>query len=247
MRIWQQRLESEEADRTLRRLSGRTFSAINRRGKYLLFDVGEGKALMIHLGMTGSIDLSHPTAEPEKHAFLGISLDDGRELRLSDPRGFGEARFLADHELLSLDRRLGPEPLSEDFSLDYCTAEFGKRSGVIKGLLLNQSIVAGLGNIYVDEALWRAQIHPQRRANTLAQHEVKALRCAVIRVVTDAIEHRGTTFSDYRDLYGRSGDNGPRLSVFHRAAEPCPRCGGPIEFIRVSGRGTSLCPNCQSK
>jgi len=245
-RIWQQRLDGQVADRELRRLSGRVIHAIARRGKYLLFDVGDGDALLIHLGMSGSIALIDPACEPEKHAFLGLRLDDGRELRLSDPRGFGEARHLAGGEVSALDGRLGPEPLSPEFSTDYLAGQFARRSALVKGLLLNQSIVAGLGNIYVDEALWVARVHPERRANTLTRHEVEALGRAVVQVLTEAIERRGTTFSDFRDLYGRPGDNGPSLRVFHRAEEPCPRCGGPIRLIRVSGRGSSVCPACQA-
>jgi len=246
-RIWQQRLDGRVTDRDLGRLSGRVIHAIARRGKYLLFDVGDSDALMIHLGMTGSIGLSDPATEPDKHAFLGLRLDDGRELRLSDPRGFGEARPLSADEIRALEGRLGPEPLSHEFSADYLAGQFARRSALIKGLLLNQSIVAGLGNIYVDEALWMAQVHPERRANTLTRHEVEALGRAVVQVLTEAIERRGTTFSDFRDLYGRRGDNGPSLRVFHRAEEPCPRCGGPIQLIRVSGRGSSVCPACQAK
>ena len=245
-RIWQARTEQNTLEDGLAlHLEEHTISSVRRRGKYLLLDLDSAEALMIHLGMTGHLWLSGRDDEPEKHHYLTLALDDGRELRLSDPRGFGEARALTRDEVEALWRRLGPEPLSPEFSAEYLAAQLARRKALIKPLLLNQTIVAGLGNIYVDEALWGARVHPLRRANTLAPAEGHAVHDAIVEVIGASIERRGTTFSDFRDLAGAPGRNRDYLQVFHRDDAPCPRCETPIQMMRVGGRGTSFCPTCQ--
>ena len=139
--------------------------------------------------------------------------------------------------------RLGPEPLAAEFSARYLAQQLARRKALIKPLLLNQTIVAGLGNIYVDESLWGARVHPLRRANTLAEDETVALHRAIVDVIGASIERRGTTFSDFRDLAGDPGLNGQYLWAYHQGT--CRRCGTPIETMRVGGRGTSFCPECQ--
>lgn len=246
VRIWQARTgHGDPVEQLALRLDERRITSVGRRGKYLLIQLDSDEVLMVHLGMTGRLSLTGPDAEPEKHLFLTLALDDGRLLRLSDPRGFGEARALTPEESEALDRRLGPEPLAADFSADYLTDQLARRKALIKPLLLNQTIVAGLGNIYVDESLWGARVHPLRRANTLVSGEATAIHDAIVDVIGASIERRGTTFSDFRDLSGARGRNWEYLRVFHRGDAPCPRCGEAIQMMRVGGRGTSFCPACQ--
>ena len=245
-RIWQARVgQADPMEQMALRLDERCISAVRRRGKYLLLELDSGETLLIHLGMTGHLGLTSPDAQPEKHLFLTLGLDDGRQLRLSDPRGFGEVRLLTHEQAEVLDRRLGPEPLAAAFSAGYLAEQLGRRKALIKPLLLNQSVVAGLGNIYVDESLWAARVHPLRRANTVVAGEAHALRDAIVELIGASIARRGTTFSDFRDLSGAPGQNREYLQVFHRGATPCPRCGAQIQMMRVGGRGTSYCPACQ--
>jgi len=206
----------------------------------------DGDALLIHRGMTGNLFLKQPSDPPDAHLHLALLLDDGRELRLCDHRGFGEVRWVSGEEIAALCARLGPEPLGPAFTAKYLAGQLARRSALVKALLLNQSVVAGLGNIYVDEALWAAMVHPARRANTLSEAEAASIRDAIVRLVRESIDCRGTTFRDYKDLYGRPGGNSRHLQVFHRAKEPCPRCGEPIQLVRAAGRGSSVCLACQS-
>lgn len=235
----------QTAEELRQRAEGGTFRSISRRGKYLLLHLDGDDTLLIHRGMTGNFLLRDPGQPLDPHVHLALTLDDGRQLRLCDARGFGEVRVLASDDVRVLHRRLGPEPLEPDFSFDYLVAQFGRRTALTKALLLNQHLVAGLGNIYVDESLWAAAIHPARRAHTLRAEEIAALRGAIVDVLNEAIERRGTTFSDYKDLYGLPGGNGAHLRIFHRAGQPCHRCGTVIQIIRAAGRGSSICPECQ--
>jgi len=140
---------------------------------------------------------------------------------------------------------LGPEPLSDEFTVEGLAQALAGRKGAIKQVLLAQEIIAGLGNIYADEALFYASIHPLRRANTLTHVEVARLREGIVSVLTLGIEHGGTSFSEYRDLWGEAGDNYNHVRVYHRQGQPCLRCGTPIERITVGQRSTHFCPNCQ--
>src|SRR6266545_1034736 len=244
LRIWEARTGyGDRATDLALRLDEQLITSVGRRGKYLLLDLDSGETLMIHLGMSGRLWLTSHEADREKHLFLTLTLDDGRELRLFDARGFGEARVLTLDERTALDRRLGPEPLAPEFTAGYLAVQLERRKALIKPLLLNQTIVAGLGNIYVDESLWGARIHPLRRANTLISEEAESLHDAIVEVIDAAVERRGTTFSDFRDLAGDPGLNGQYLWAYHRGE--CRRCGSEIQMMRVGGRGTSFCPACQ--
>ena len=174
-------------------------------------------------------------------------LDNSSELRFNDPRKFGRIFVMrADGSERPLPwAHMGPEPLNGEFTVPALQAALHGRSGLIKPLLLNQRLVAGLGNIYVDEALYRARIHPERRANTLKQAEIRRLHEAIRAVLAAAVEGRGTTFSTYTDIEGRAGLYQGSLQVFQRAGEPCPRCGSPIVRLVVGGRGTHVCRRCQ--
>jgi formamidopyrimidine-DNA glycosylase len=146
-----------------------------------------------------------------------------------------------EHPLIS---RLGPDPFSQDFSPEYLRSVLDRKAA-IKGLLLDQSVVAGLGNIYVDEVLFAAGVHPTRKANTLDSAEIEAIYSATRDILREAIELRGTTFDSYHDAFGETGKYQHQLKVFARAGEPCPVCGTEIQKLRVAGRGTHVCPNCQ--
>jgi len=146
------------------------------------------------------------------------------------------------HPLIS---RLGPDPFSEEFTVGYLAEAFSGRKASVKGLLLDQSLVAGLGNIYVDEVLFAAGVHPVRKADTLASAEVEALHAATLDILGRAIEARGTTFDSYHDAFGETGKFQHQLRVFDRGGEPCPACGAEVVKLKVAGRGTHVCPECQ--
>jgi formamidopyrimidine-DNA glycosylase len=174
-----------------------------------------------------------------------FNLAGGRRLLFTDPRKFGRIELWpSDREQEAL-KGLGPEPLSGEFTSEILAKSLAGRKGPIKQVLLNQEVIAGLGNIYADEALYYAFIHPLRRANSLTPTEVQLLHEGIVSVLTHGIEHGGTSFSEYRDLWGEAGDNYNHVRVYHQQGKPCPRCGTPIERIVVAQRSTHFCPNCQ--
>lgn len=231
----------------MERVQNRRIMGVTRRGKYAIFGLDSGDALIIHRGMSGSVLLRSASSPPESHVRITFSLDDGTELRFNDPRKFGRVYVM---EGSGAERPLpwaamGPEPLQDDFTADVLAQGLQGRKALIKPLLLNQQTVAGLGNIYVDEALFQAGIHPERRANTLAVDEIALLHTAIKNVLATAVEGRGTTFNSYTDIEGRAGEYQRALQVFHREGEACPRCGTEIVKFVVGGRGTHICPGCQ--
>lgn len=228
-------------------LPGRRITGTGRRGKYLLIYFHDETALVIHLRMTGRLVYAQGLATIDKHTHVIFSFSDGSTLAFSDVRKFGTIWWLPVIRLPEIKgmATLGPEPLSEDFHFTYLDTEVEKRTANIKALLLNQQFIAGLGNIYADETLHRAGIHPDRRARTLTQAERKALFSAIREVLAEAIICRGTSMSDYRDASGALGEFQNRLQVYGRRDESCRRCGQKICRIVVAGRGTHYCPDCQ--
>ena len=223
---------------------GRRIEDVGRRGKFLTFTLSGGRTLLVHLRMTGSL-LVREASEPwETHARLSLRLDNGKEMRFVNVRKFGRVYLVRDPDEVLGD--LGPEPLDDAFGVAEFRSLFGNRRGMIKPLLLDQRFIAGLGNIYVDEALVRAGVHPRRRADTLAAEDLSRLYHAVQEVLREAIANEGTSRSDYVRPDGSEGTYGERLRVSGRAGEPCPRCGTEIVRIVVGGRGTYICPWCQS-
>jgi len=170
-------------------------------------------------------------------------MDDGRELRFSDSRRFG--RLLLTDSAEEISARLGPEPLSEGFSLDAFHAQLTARRGTVKPLLLDQRFVAGVGNIYADEALWAAGIDPRRKADTLKRDEIARLYFALRSVLSSGIEHQGASINWYRKPDGTRGEQQDHFNIYGRAGKPCPRCGAVIQKIRLGQRGTHYCPSCQ--
>ncbi len=242
---WSRSVALPAADELAVELPGRRFLNVSRRGKFLQFDLSGPGYLLIHLRMTGHLAVQPDTAEPHPYARVVFHLTDDRRLTFSDPRKFGRLYWL-DHPDLVLGR-LGPDPLADDLTLGGFAALMHGRRGSIKPLLLDQGVLAGLGNIYTDEALFRAHIHPQRKACTLSDDEVEHLYGAVREVLLQAIDNRGTTLEDdrFRDAEGHPGGNRPHLMVSRHREQPCPCCGAILERTVVGGRGTYFCPHCQ--
>jgi formamidopyrimidine-DNA glycosylase len=228
-------------------LTGRRIEAANRRGKYLLFPLDDGNTMVVHLRMTGRLLVMPPDAPTVRFEHLRMALSSGEQLRFADQRKFGRVSIFTPEDVERLESRLGPEPLSSALTADHLHAALQRRTGSIKGALLDQRLIAGLGNIYVDEALWETRIHPLTRANALGLDDLDALLVAIRAILTAAIANQGTSFSTFENPYGEAGSNARNLKVYGRAknAGACERCGTPLERIVVAGRGTTFCPNCQ--
>ncbi len=220
---------------------------LDRRGKYLLFYLDNGKVMVVHLRMTGRLWFVTPGTPPDRFTRIIFKLEDGDALLYADSRTLGTLYALPADELWRISglATLGPEPLSAEFTPEYFRECIAGRRVTIKGLLLNQKLIGGLGNIYVDEALALAGVRPERQAAGLTDEEAARLYNAVSAVIAQGIEYGGTTFRDYRDGAGQKGSNQHHLRVYGRKNEACPVCGTPIERSEVAGRGTHFCPHCQ--
>lgn len=238
-------LEGATPEEFARDLQGQKINGIGRRGKYLLIDLANGRRLAAHLRLSGRMIVSASWEPIDKYVHVVFSLDNGQELRFGDVRKFGRIAFLGEREYGALHRRLGVEPLSDDFSVEMLAEMLRGRKTRIKPLLLDQKFIAGLGNIYVDEALFLAGIHPAREARSISPEETARLHGAIHRVLTASIANRGTTLVDYRNADGSRGNNREMLLVFRRTGQPCPRCGTAVERLKLGGRGTHICPKCQ--
>jgi formamidopyrimidine-DNA glycosylase len=235
-----------DVDRLKPLLIGRQFLTPRRRGKFLLIDLEPPGSLLVHLGMTGRIQLVKASIPRDDHTHLVIHLNDGRQLRFVDPRRFGLVDWLdpgAEGRDPSL-ARLGVEPL--DPSLDKVLPPLLRsRRAPLKNLLLDQRLVAGIGNIYAAEALWRSGIHPRRSGNRTSLARLQRLADAIQAVLAEAIERGGTTLRDFADPAGEMGYFAMRLSVYGRQGEPCGNCGAVIRSAVIGGRTTAWCPKCQ--
>ncbi len=220
---------------------------LDRRGKYLLFFLDNDRVMVVHLRMTGRLYYVKPGTPPDRFTRVVFALDGGDALLYADSRTLGTLYALPADELWRISglATLGPEPLSAEFTADYFREKLAGRKVTIKGLLLNQKLIGGLGNIYVDEALALAGVRPDRPAASLTEEEAARLYAAVNAVIAQGIEHGGTTFRDYRDGTGGKGRNQDHLRVYGRRNEACSVCGTPIERSEVAGRGTHFCPHCQ--
>jgi formamidopyrimidine-DNA glycosylase len=244
---WPRTVEGLSPQAFRRRLVGLAVTAIRRRGKFIVLDFTDGRHLLIHLRMTGHLELSSPAVNRSRHQHVILGLGPHRELRFSDPRKFGRF-YLADNAGAMLDR-LGPEPLAPAFTSRILHARLRSRRRVLKPLLLDQRFIAGLGNIYVDEALWEARLHPARRSDSLDGEESRALHRAIRKVLRRGLKNLGTTLGSGRTTFysvgRRPGRNRDQLRVFRRTGAPCPRCRGLIVRIVLGQRSTHLCPSCQ--
>lgn len=228
-------------------LTGRSFVDTGRRGKYLLLRLDSGLFLIVHLRMTGRLLLVPSTDPPVRFEYLAIHLGNEMDIRFGDQRKFGRLILSTPDDVSSLDRKLGPEPFASSLNAISLGRALARRPGKIKNALLDQRVIAGLGNIYVDEALYRARIHPERPANSLTVDELKRVLRAVRLVLNQALERQGTTFSSFENPYGEPGTNARFLRAYGRARDggQCQRCQAPLERIVVGGRGTTFCPRCQ--
>ena len=229
-------------------LLGQSFLDLSRRGKYLIFSLERGLELVAHLRMTGKLIYYSDSGIPQaKHTSAIFNFGSQGELRFEDVRKFGTLDLVREGEytqIKGLDT-LGVEPLSQDFTWQFLEDAVKNRSAKIKGFLLDQRHIAGLGNIYVDESLFMAQIHPERTAQSLKRAEIKRLHQAIQEVLTEAILGQGTTLRDYRTGYGREGSFQNRLQIYGKKGEKCPRCGVDLEHKKVAGRTSHYCPACQ--
>jgi len=228
-------------------ITGCRITRLGRRGKYLLLYLTGDNILIIHLRMTGRLVYTEQCEPPAKHTHVVFSLSDGNQLRFIDMRQFGRLQLAPVQALNQVKglKDLGPEPLERQFSRDYLRRELKRKRVRIKSLLLDQTFIAGLGNIYADEALHRARLNPKCIANSLSPREVANLYHSIIEVLQEGIENRGTTFRDYVDGDGRKGNYQELLRVYNREGCPCPQCGTAIVRIKVGGRSSYFCPTCQ--
>lgn len=231
-------------DEFAREIAGATVRRVDRRGKWILIRLSGGRTLAIHFMLFGRLRLEPADAPREKNVLLALLLDTGEELRLIDRLGYARVALLPDaalDERLGLDT-LGPEVLAEEFTPQTLELRLAKKRVPVKPALLDQHVVAGMGNRDADESLWRAQINPRRPARDLSHEEAERLATAMQDVLREGIERRGTL----QDLWGRRGTQMSHRHIFERAGKPCPRCGTPIERIEQSGRQTFYCPVCQA-
>ncbi len=228
-----------------RLLAGQPVTGVRRRGKYLVIDTPAG-SLIIHLGMSGSLRVVPAGTPPGPHDHVDLLLDDGRCLRLRDPRRFGLVLFTRrdplTHPLL---KDLGPEPLAPGFGGDDLWRRARGRRTAIKNFIMDGRVVAGVGNIYANEALFRAGIHPARPAGRISRARMARLAAAIRAVLEEAIAAGGTTMRDFTDSQGKPGYFALSLAVYGREGEPCPRCGHPIRHVVIGQRSTCYCPRCQ--
>lgn len=228
-------------------LLGARVRSVARRGKYIVMPLDTGDDLVVHLGMTGHLLVCAAAAPVAPHTHLRCRLDDGRELRFDDVRRFGRLLLGAPDALLASRAigRLGVEPLGDEFSAKALDAYLRRTTRPVKVALLDQSGVAGLGNIYVDESCHRAGVRPTRRCHTLTRAQRAALFTAIPVVLNQAIVNRGTTFDDFRDLWDARGNHAEQLQVYGRGGKPCYRCGRLLRRTLLAGRATVYCPGCQ--
>jgi formamidopyrimidine-DNA glycosylase len=240
---WCRPLAPGEVEAALR---GRHVERLSRRGKYLVWELTGDLFLLMHLRMTGTLLLDPPV--PTGHARVRFALDD-HVLVFDDPRRFGTGELALGPDALAafFDARLGVEPLEQSFTAEHLYALARTSRAPVKAFLLDQKRVAGVGNIYADEALYRARVHPLRPANRLSRAHCAAIRDAVVESLLAGLEAKGATIDDFRDPHGVSGSFQDQFLVHLREGEPCPSCGGPVRKLRVAGRGTYVCERCQPR
>jgi formamidopyrimidine-DNA glycosylase len=245
---WPRSIANMAPGRFARTLTGLRVARIYRRAKFIIFELGTHEAaLLIHLRMSGRLRIARSGDKALKHEHVCITFEDERELRLHDTRKFARVYLCASAEEITAE--LGPEPLGPEFTLKEFRSLLRKRSRMLKPLLLDQRFIAGLGNIYVDEALWDAGLHPCRSASTLTAAESGKLFAAIPRVLKRGLHNLGTTLgtgkANFFSVAGRRGDNSSQLRVFRRTGLPCPRCGTDVTRIIVGQRSTHICAACQ--
>jgi formamidopyrimidine-DNA glycosylase len=240
---WPRQLATHDLEALNWQIQGQRIEAISRRAKYLLFHLSGGDTLIIHLRMSGHLSVVDANRPRHKHVHTTFLLDNGRELRFKNMRKFGRVYLTADaEEILG---HLGPEPLADDFTPDTLWKRLHGRTRALKPLLLDQTFIAGIGNIYADEALFYAKLHPRRPANTLSPDESDSLYTATRKVLIMGIDREGASIDLYAKPDGSRGDMQNAVAVFRRSGQPCYQCHTPISRIVMNGRSTHFCPQCQ--
>ncbi|MFI8575017.1 DNA-formamidopyrimidine glycosylase [Rossellomorea aquimaris] len=245
--FWPKMIKSPvEPDEFVHSLKGQEILEMRRRGKFLIFYLND-VALVSHLRMEGKYNLSDSQDPIEKHTHVIFHFTDNTELRYRDVRKFGTMHlFRKGEELLHLPLlQLGPEPFKSEFTAGYLAEKLSRTERIVKATLLDQTVLVGLGNIYVDEALFRAGIHPDRKSKSLSPEEIEHLHKEIIHTLTEAVEMGGSTIRSYVNSQGQMGMFQQNLFVYSRKEEPCRKCGTPIEKKVSAGRGTHYCPDCQ--
>jgi formamidopyrimidine-DNA glycosylase len=238
----------QPAERFELEVAGSTVERVGRRAKSVVLYLADGRVLTVALRMTGALLIAAPGTAPDPHARVVFDLADGRELRFRDARKFGRIGLYPGRgrrRVADVFARHGPEPLAPSFTARRLAERLRRRTARLKSLLLDQSFVAGVGNIYADEALWRARLHPLRRADTLTDAEIRRLHRAIRAALREGLAGGGASYRDYVDPDGEPGLAAERMRVYRRTGEPCFRCGRPIERIVVGQRATHFCPRCQ--
>jgi formamidopyrimidine-DNA glycosylase len=240
-------VEQPSTEEFARRLEGVSITGARRRAKHLIVELDSGDSLVFQLKIGGQLLLVPPVDEPKTALMFVLHLDGGRRLFLRDETGFTRARLLGAGQLEERLSWLGPEPLEEGFEAGYLPRKIGSRRAQIKPLLLDQKVVSGIGNIYADEILYDARLHPRRKANTLTEGEWQALYEAIRANLAAGVEHRGTTVRLYKDVLDRPGEHQNYLRVFEKHGKPCPGCEGGVVREKVGGRPSHFCPACQTE
>ena len=238
--LWGGTLRQPSVDDFRSRLIGQRVVGLGRRGKYLLLELSSGETLIIHMKMSGSLLFN---SSDGKYARAIIHMDEGVELHFRDPRKFGAMWLVKDKGTVI--GKLGPEPLGDDFTFEVLAQRLKNRKAPIKALLCDQTVIAGVGNMYADEALFAARIHPLRAGGSLSQDEIRRLHHAIQQVLRLAISNKGASIVNYFRPGGEMGTAHFEFKVAHRGGEPCPNCGTPIQRLPVRNRGSYFCPQCQ--
>ncbi len=230
----------------VKRIEGKVIGEIRRRGKYLILSLDSKDNLVIHLKLTGRLLYSQKREEPDYTRIIFI-FQDQTQLSFTDIRGFGGLWLASDEELgmVASLQNLGPEPLEKDFTVNRFKELLKGKRGRIKPLLMDQTFIAGIGNIYAQEALFLAGIHPKRSPSSLIDKEIESLYNNLLSVLQEAISYGGSSVDAYVDLNGKKGSYESHLRVYGRAGKDCSRCGAVIERVKMAGRGTYFCPHCQ--
>ena len=227
---------------------GKKIKSLTRRGKYIIINFSDNKhKLVIHLRMSGKLLYKKRNDEKDKHTHVIFEFDDDTDLRFNNIRKFGRLYIITENELEEAGNlsNLGIEPLSDEFTLDLFKEMLASRKGMIKPLIMNQEFIAGVGNIYADEALFMANIRPDRKADTLSEQEIEDLYNAIRKILKKGIKMGGTSVSDYVNALGKSGKFQHELNVYKKEGKKCEYCGAEIEKKKISGRAARFCPECQ--
>lgn len=245
--VWYPKIIMGDAEQVAKQLKGKKIITVDRYGKYLLIRLSDDLTLVSHLRMEGKYRLVTPERPKQKHEHVQFEFTDGTALRYDDVRKFGRMHLVetGTERITTGIKHLGPEPNSSEFSINYFEKALAKKKKNIKNTLLDQSVVCGLGNIYVDEVLWLSKIHPLSSAQKIPREQVKILHDNINEIMQKAIKLRGTSVHTFLDAAGTSGNYQNELKVYGHAGESCVRCSTKLEKIKVNGRGTTFCPTCQ--